>query len=200
MNRQTRSLPCAFQTRTEGEDMYIEGMFAVFDSIYNIAPGMSESVAPGAFSNSIGGDVRALINHDTTLVLGRTTAGTLELREEPTGLWGRVKVNPNDQEAVNAYERVKRGDVSQCSIGFDILSEDTEIRDDGSVHWTIRDVKLWEVSVCTFPAYEETAISARADQVEEIRKRQAQAWREKQINRLKGETHGAESNHAPQED
>lgn len=200
MNRQTRSVPCDFQTRAEGDDYFIEGYFAVFDSVYNIAPGMSESIASGAFSSSMGGDVRALINHDTTLVMGRTTAGTLELREDERGLWGRIAVNPNDRAAVDAFERVKRGDVTQCSIGFDILSEDTDVRDDGSVHWTIRDVHLWEVSVCTFPAYEETAISARADQVEEIKKREAQAWREKTMARLRGEKDGIEGNHAPQED
>lgn len=200
MNRQTRSVPCEFKTRAEGDEYFIEGYFAVFNSVYNIAPGMSESIAPGAFGNTIGGDVRALINHDTTLVLGRTTAGTLELREDDRGLWGRIAINPNDRSALDAFERVKRGDVTQCSIGFDILSEDTDISEDGSVHWTIREVKLWEVSVCTFPAYEETAISARADQVAEIRKREAQAWREKQMTRLKGEKDGSESNHAPQED
>ena len=170
--------------------MIIEGYFAVFDSVYEIAPGMSESIASGAFSNSIGGDVRALINHDTTLVLGRTAAHTLELREDTRGLWGRVSVNPNDRAAVDAYERVKRGDVSQCSIGFEIVSEDTDYRDDGSVHWTIRDLKLWEVSVCTFPAYAETNISARADQKAEIEKRRLQAWREKTVKKLKGDHDG----------
>lgn len=186
MIRQLRSVPAEFQTREDGDELIIEGYFAVFNSTYEIAPGMSESVAPGAFSDSVSGDVRALINHDTTLVLGRTSAHTLELREDTRGLWGRVIVNPNDGDAMNAYARVKRGDVSQCSIGFDILSENTDIRDDGSVHWTIEDVKLWEVSICTFPAYEETNIAARSDQREEILKREAQAWREKAINRLKG--------------
>ncbi len=186
MNKQLRSLPCEFQTRDDDGNMTIEGYFAVFEpSKYEIAPGMSESIAAGAFSSSIGGDIRALINHDTTLVLGRTNAHTLELREDTHGLWGRILVNPNDRAAVDAYERVKRGDVSQCSIGFEIRSEDTDIRDDGSVHWTIKDVKLWEVSVCTFPAYEETNIAARADQKAEIEKRQLQAWREKMTKKLK---------------
>lgn len=185
--RQVRSLPCEFQTREEGEEMRIDGYFAVFEpSTYEIAPGMSESIAQGAFSSSIGGDVRALINHDTTLVLGRTKAHTLELREDSHGLWGSILINPKDRSAVDVYERVKRGDVSQCSFGFDILSEDTEIREDGSVHWTIKDVKLWEISCVTFPAYEETNISARAEQRDEIMKRQAQAWRERMKKRLEG--------------
>lgn len=100
--RQLRSVPAEFQTREDGDDLIIEGYFAVFNSNYEIAPGMSESIASGAFSNSISGDVRALINHDTTLVLGRTAAHTLELREDTHGLWGRIVINPNDSDAMNA--------------------------------------------------------------------------------------------------
>jgi len=185
--RQVRSVPTQFQTREDGEKLSIEGYFAVFNSNYEIAPGMSESIAAGAFSNTISGDIRALINHDTTLVLGRTKAGTLELREDTHGLWGHIDINPNDVDAMNLYERVKRGDVDQCSFGFDIRSEDTDINEDGSIHWTIKDVELYEVSCCTFPAYTETNISARTEQRDQIREREAQAWREK----MKGVLHGA---------
>ena len=136
---------------------------------------MTESVAPGAFTNSLSGDIRALINHDTTLVLGRTSAHTFELREDAHGLWGRININPNDSDAMNLYERVKRGDVSGCSFGFFPVSEETEIRDDGSVHWTITDVDLYECSACSFPAYQETNITARSEQRNEILKRKKDA-------------------------
>ena len=76
--RQVRSVPTEFNTREDGEKLLIEGYFAVFDSNYEIAPGMSESIRSGAFSDTISGDIRALINHDTTLVLGRTKANTLQ--------------------------------------------------------------------------------------------------------------------------
>lgn len=184
-DRQVRTAQTSFQTREDGENLLIEGYFAVFNSNYEIGPGMSESIAPGAFASSISGDIRALINHDTTLVLGRTKAGTLELREDSHGLWGSIKVNPNDRDALNLYERVKRGDVDQCSFGFNIRSEDTDIREDGSVHWTIKDVELFEVSACTFPAYEETNISAREKDRDAILKREAEAWRGKMKERLK---------------
>lgn len=194
--RQTRSIASNFNTREDGEDLSIEGYFAVFNSNYDIGPGMSESIAPGAFTNTLAGDIRALVNHDTTLVLGRTSAHTLELREDEHGLWGRISINPKDSDALNLYERVKRGDVSQCSFGFEIVSEDTEIRDD-EVHWTIEEVRLHEVSCCTFPAYESTNISARESQREELLKREADAWRTKMKERLKN---GTESNHAEEED
>lgn len=186
--RQVRSAPTEFSTREENDSLAIEGYFAVFDSNYEIFDGMSESIAPGAFSSSIAGDIRALVNHDTTLVLGRTKAGTLQLREDNHGLWGHIDINPKDGDAMNLYERVKRGDVNQCSFGFDIREEETEFRQDGSVHWTIKDVELYEVSCCTFPAYEETNISARTAQRDTIRKRELDAWRAAQKERLK---HGA---------
>jgi len=172
--RQVRSIASDFKTREDGEEKRIEGYFAIFNSNYQISNDMSESVAPGAFANTLGGDIRALIDHETMYVLGRNQAGTLELREDSHGLWGSILLNPNDQDAMNLYARVQRGDVNQCSFGFDILSEDTDIREDGSVHWTIKEVKLYEVSVCTFPAYAETSVQARNNDYEDLRKRKVE--------------------------
>lgn len=175
--RQLRTVATQFATREDGDAPHIEGYFAVFNSTYEIAPGMSESIAPGAFSQTLAGDVRALVNHDTTLVLGRTKAHTLRLTEDERGLWGDVEINPKDRSAMDLYERVKRGDVDQCSFGFEIVKEDTEVRDDGSIHWTIREVKLYEVSACTFPAYEATNISARERERDHIMARSLEAWK-----------------------
>ena len=187
-NRQLRTASTEFQTREDGENLFIEGYFAVFNSNYDLGFGMSESIAPGAFTETLADDIRALVNHDTTLVLGRTSAHTLEVRQDEHGLWGKVTINPNDQDAMNLYARVQRGDVSQCSIGFDILDEETEYRDNGDVHWTIKQVKLYEVSACTFPAYEETAIAARAKDKEELQKRATEAWKANMKKRIKGGT------------
>lgn len=189
--RQVRSIASNFKTREDGEEKRIEGYFAVFNSIYEIAPGMTESIAPGAFSETLDGDIRALTDHETMYVLGRNGASTLELREDDKGLWGSILINPNDQDAMNLYARVERGDVNQCSFGFDILSEETDFREDGSVHWTITSVKLYEVSVCTFPAYAETSVEARKEQREQIIKRQNEAWRAEMMSKLKGESKDA---------
>ena len=182
--RQLRSVCTQFETREDDGALHISGYFAVFGSDYEIGPGMSESIAPGAFTKTLGGDIRGLTNHDTTLVLGRTKAGTLTLREDSHGLWGDVIVNPNDGDAMNTYERVKRGDVDQCSFGFDIVDEETEFREDGSVHWTIREVVLYEVSVCTFPAYKETNISARAAQRDKLMADRLDDWKQARKARL----------------
>lgn len=185
--KQTRSLQTELTTRAEvdGQEMYIEGYFAVFGRETELWPGAFEEIAPGAFDETLSNDIRALINHDTTLVLGRTKAGTLELKTDNYGLWGRVKINPNDTDAVNLYERVKRGDVDQCSFGFNITSEETDWRDDGTVKWTITGIDLHEVSVVTFPAYEDTGVQARKEAVEQHRERLLEARKTKLKERLR---------------
>lgn len=188
---QIRGFLSEFKVREDGEQPTIEGYFAVFNSTYDMGWGMSESIAPGAFTKALSNDVRALINHDTTLVLGRSSAHTLELREDSHGLWGKITINPKDSDAMNLYERVKRGDVDQCSFGFNIVSEETDFREDGTVHWTITEADLHEVSVCTFPAYEETAVSARKHDLDEIKKRKADKWRTEMRNKLKGANENA---------
>lgn len=172
--KQTRSLQTNITaTRAEQDsEMYIEGYFAVFNTETELWRGAFESISPGAFDETLSNDIRALINHDTSLVLGRNKAGTLELKVDSHGLWGRIKINPNDTDAVNLYERVKRGDVDQCSFGFNVIEEETEWRDDGTVKWTLKKIDLHEVSVVTFPAYEGTGVQARKTEVEQHKKRQ----------------------------
>lgn len=160
--RQFRSAPVTFQTRSDENGPVIAGYFAVFNNPTELWHGCIEQIAPGAFSSSLGGDVRALIDHDTRLVIGRTVAGTLSLREDATGLYGEIKINEHDSDAMNLYARVQRGDVSQCSFGFDIVAEDYVVSSDGQTcTWTVRDTVLYEVSVVTFPAYEATSVEAR---------------------------------------
>lgn len=183
---QVRSTQSKFETREADGEMYISGYFAVFNSEYEMWPGAVESIADTAFDGALADDIRCLIDHETRLVLGRNKAGTLTLKVDARGLWGEVRINPNDQDAVNLYERVKRGDVDQCSFGFDILDEEFEDRGD-SVKWTIKKVKLYEVSVVTFPAYEETSVSARKRQLGEIKQRSIEAWKQRTLKKLKGE-------------
>ena len=169
---QTRMFATRMKARAEPDEseMILEADFAVFGKETELWKGAFEEIAPGAFAKTLSDDIRALINHDTTLVLGRTKAGTLVLEETDKVLRGMIYINPSDTDAVNLYERVKRGDIDQCSFGFDILDEETEWRDDGTVKWTIKEVKLYEVSPVTFPAYEDTAVQARSKEVEKRKK------------------------------
>lgn len=185
--RQMRCRMSEFKTREEQTgDLYISGYFSVFNSIYEIWPGATESIADTAFDGALSDDIRCLINHDATYVLGRNKAGTLTLRTDSRGLWGEVKINTKDQDALNLYERVKRGDVDQCSFGFDILEEEFEDRGN-TVHWTIKKVKLYEVSVVTFPAYTDTSVTARSKQLEDIRKKSVEVFKKRMRSKMKGE-------------
>lgn len=176
-----------FQTREENGSRYIDGYFAVFNSEYWIGSTAYETIDPGAFVLERDRDVRALTNHDTTLVLGRTTAGTLELHVDGRGLFGSILINEKDQDAVNTYERVRRGDVNQCSFGFNILKDAVERRADGLTVFHLEEVELYEVSICTFPAYPETSVSAREADLETLRRRENEIWRAEALARVKGE-------------
>lgn len=176
----------AIETRADEEkNPEIAGYFAVFDEVYEIFEGYAERIDPHAFDKSINGDIRALTDHNTAKVLGRTTAGTLSLKVDERGLYGVIAVNPNDREAMDLYARVKRGDVNQCSFGFVIDKARDDYRNDGSILTTITDLTLFEVSVCTFPAYESTGVEARA---KEAHAHALEAWRESMRKRLEPET------------
>lgn len=171
-----RNLGVDLQTRElkaddEPVERVIEGYFSVFNSETELFPGAFEEIAPGAFDNTLSNDIRALINHDTAFVLGRNKSNTLDLKVDSRGLWGTIEINENDSDAVNLYERVKRGDVDSCSFGFNILKEDTDYREDGSIKWTIREIDLHEVSIVTFPAYDDTSVQARMKQAEKMQER-----------------------------
>lgn len=176
---------------SEDGNLYLEGYFARYDDVYTITEGATESIAPGAFAESCKGDVRALYNHNTDIILGRTSAGTLTLKDTDVGLWGSILINQKDSQAMDAYQRISRGDVTGCSFGFDIPEggQTVTVREDGSVHWTINRVDpLYEVSPVVFPAYEATSIEARMRELDDIRAKAAEAWRIRQKERLH---HGA---------
>ena len=181
--RQFRASNVQFATREADGEKRIEGYFSVFDSDYTLFDGCTESVDAHAFDGELNGDVRCLIDHDTRLVLGRTTAGTLTLRTDEHGLFGSVLINQDDTDAMNLSARVQRGDVNQCSFGFDILDEEVEQRG-SETHFTIKKVKLYEVSCVTFPAYESTSIAARKADIENSRKRQTEIWKNAMKERM----------------
>ena len=187
---------------TESGNPVIEGYFARFGDIYQLFDGATESIARGAFDDCLNGDIRALYNHNADLVLARTTAGTMQVRQDENGLWGRIELDPDDTDAMNVYRRIARGSISGCSFGFDIEEEERTVNADGSVHWTITKVNpLFEISPCVFPAYQGTSISARQAEFDsankEFRQRKNAAWKERMKERLK---HGTESTDAQKED
>ena len=158
MNKEIRS--CVAELRADEHDGKIRGYAAVFDSLSEDLGGFREQIAHGAFSDTLGADVRALWNHDANFVLGRTTSGTLTLREDSHGL--AIEIDPPDtQQAKDLLISIRRGDVSQMSFGFYTQDDAWEQRDGENIR-TLRKVELFDVSPVTYPAYQDTSVAVRS--------------------------------------
>jgi len=167
------------------DELIIDGYFALYENETELFEGSYEIITKGAFDNTLNNDIRALWNHDTQFVLGRNKSGTLELKTDDKGLFATVRL-PNTQYARDLYELVSRGDVDQASFGFNILAEDLEELASGGYRWRINEIDLHEISVVTFPAYENTSVSARSRQIEDIKKRKIEEKRNALKKRMEG--------------
>lgn len=165
------------------DEMIIEGYFALYEQETELYEGIFEVISKGAFDNTLGNDIRALWNHNTQYVLGRNKSGSLEIKADDKGLFAIIKL-PKTQYAEDLHELVKRGDVDQCSFGFNILDEEIEELASGGYRWRIKDIDLHEISVVTFPAYENTSVQARSKQVEQLQERKLQEKRSALLKRL----------------
>jgi len=136
----------------------LEGYAATFGSVANIGT-FQERIAPGAFANSLSGDILALLDHDPGKVLGRSRTGTLRLSEDAQGLAFSLDV-PDTSAGRDVLALAERGDLGGMSFGF-LVPEGGE-QWDGNTR-TLRSVDLHEISVVSaWPAYEGTEIALRA--------------------------------------
>ena len=147
---------------SEGDDMTLEGYAAVYNSETDLGH-FREVIKPGAFDDVLDNDVRALINHDPNLILGRTTNGTLELSVDERGLKYKVKLG-DQQYAKDFYESVKRGDISQSSFAFTI--DEQSWNEERTVRSVDKVRQLLDVSPVTYPAYAAATVQARDQQLE----------------------------------
>jgi HK97 family phage prohead protease len=165
MKREVRTIKASeLRARQENDQTVIEGYAARYNTLsHDLYPGIGlyERLMPGTFTRALREkqDVRHLINHDASLLLGRTASGTTELFEDARGLQFRT-VLPDTQYARDLAVSIKRGDIDECSFGFiptkvqwseekDADGNDIDVRN-------VSDVDLFDVSTVTFPAYPET--------------------------------------------
>jgi HK97 family phage prohead protease len=153
----------------EEETLILEGHAAVFGQEAEICGLFIESISPGAFRKTlIERDQVALWDHDTGKPLARKSAGTLELSEDETGLAVVIRMSPDIEWQSGAYQSVKRGDVTGMSFGFEVVKQTwTEGKNGALDRRDIQEVRLYEVSPATIPAYEGTNLQARAKSIYE---------------------------------
>lgn len=134
------------------EGRTVEGYASVFNSMSEDLGGFREIILPGAFSEVLDNDVRALYNHDSNYLLARTTSGTLELKEDDKGLYYRFKM-PNTSYGNDMLELFRRGDLSQSSFGFTVERDSWKLEEGQHVRYIERVGSLFDVSPVVYPAY-----------------------------------------------
>lgn len=156
----------------EGKPAKIVGYAAVYGT-QSEDIGFRETISKGAFEGADTSDVRALFNHDSSKILGRTKSGTLRVSADEVGLRYEIDV-PNTTYAADLLESMQRGDVNQSSFAFSDVDDKWEERD-GIWYREIMQIRqLYDVSPVTYPAYSDTSVALRsldkvkADKAEDV--------------------------------
>lgn len=150
------------EVRSDDGENRISGYAAVFHRLSENMGGFREKILPGAFDNVLNDDVRALINHQSSLILGRTKADTLQLSVDDKGLHYRIDP-PDTQYAKDLIASIRRGDITQSSFSFQIEDDNWNEDDDGRLIRTIKSFKrLFDIAPVTYPAYPDTTVAARS--------------------------------------
>lgn len=155
----------------DDEEMKIQGYALRFNEESNLLGEFYEVISPEALEEADMSDVRMLINHDQNYVIGRTTAGTLDLEVTEEGLYFRCTLPPTSY-ARDIYENIKLGNVSQCSFGMVVGSDGDsfERRDDGIFKRTINKIQsIFDCSVVSFPAYNSSSVEPALRSIEHIK-------------------------------
>lgn len=161
--------PVALRAAADGKASKFTGYAALYNSrssnLGSADHPFIEIIAPGAFDDVLKDDVRALFNHDSNLVLGRSKKGdgTARLFTDERGLGFEIDV-PDTQLGRDLKVSVERGDIDQNSFAFRIAKDgDKWVEENGVITRTIKRVaELFDVSIVTYPAYPDTAVAVRS--------------------------------------
>jgi len=147
--------------RADGGVATAAGYAALFNTPADIGGMFREVIAPGAFADSLKtADVRALIDHDTGRVIGRSSAGTLKLKEDEFGLNVEIAL-PDTTDGRDLAVQLERGDISGMSFAFRATHDEWDETTTPPTR-TIHAMDLLEVSAVAFPAYDETSLALRS--------------------------------------
>ncbi|MFP4878290.1 HK97 family phage prohead protease [Mammaliicoccus sciuri] len=157
----------------ESNKMFIEGYALKYNTWSEDLGGFKETISPDALNETDLTDVRCLVDHIPSQIIGRTTAGTLKLTKDKIGLKYRCEL-PNTNYAKDLYENMRLGNINQCSFGFMLSEDGDEMRFDKNNNIYQRTLKnisqLTDVSVVTYPAYKDTDVAPALRSIEMIEK------------------------------
>lgn len=159
----------------DDEEMKIQGYALRFGEESNLLGEFYEVISPEALEDADMSDVRMLIDHNSSYVIGRTTAGTLDLEVTEEGLYFRCTL-PNTSYARDVYENIKLGNIRECSFGMVVGSDGDsfERRDDGIFKRTINKIQtIFDCSVVSFPAYSSSSVEPALRSIEHIKQEES---------------------------
>lgn len=158
------------------EKRNVTGHAAVYNSYSVDMGGWREVINSGAFTNAIRtSEVVALFNHNTDQLLGRTSSGTLKLSEDSKGLFYDLQM---PESRADLIELIERGDLTKNSFAFTVKTAAWEMRDGIETRVISEIDKLYDVSLVTTPAYQDTSLALRS--LKEFRG--ARASEKKEVN------------------
>jgi HK97 family phage prohead protease len=164
----------------DGEPTTLTGYAAVFGQetiIRSKDEEWREIIAPTAFDEALGrGDVIAAVNHDSSMVLGRSKAGTLKLTVDRIGLRYDVKL-PNTSLGRDTVENVRNGNLPGSSFKFAVLKDGLRVQQARGGDLPLIEIRqvqrLIDVGPVVFPAYGGTTVSVRSGIEDLLREHQA---------------------------
>jgi HK97 family phage prohead protease len=163
IKREFRVISQRIAVDTSSDKPKVSGYAARFNELSEDLGGFRELIAPGAFTDTLTGspDIRALIDHDSAKVIGRTTSGTLNLTQDDQGLAFTCEL-PATSYGRDLAISMERGDITGCSFGFYCNDDKWNADDSGNVVRTLLGIDLFEVTVCAFPAYPSSSAQVRS--------------------------------------
>jgi len=173
MKRFPNERAVTIESRDDGTQT-ITGYAAVFHRAedagteYALMSDYVERIQPGAFDRALdeAQDVRALFNHDASMILGRASAGTLRMSVDATGLRYEVDV-PDTTLGRDLATSIQRGDVTGSSFSFSVPDKGAEIersKDSGLTVRNLVNLNLHDVGPVSFPAYAATSTALRSEE------------------------------------
>lgn len=188
MEKETRAGNITEVRSNDDNDMFIEGYALKFDTWSENLGGFKETISKRALQNTDLSDVRCLVDHLPSQIIGRTTAGTLDLTVDDVGLKYRCKL-PNTTFARDLYENMRVGNINQCSFGFMLDEKGDDMRFDeneGIYKRTLKAIReLTDVSVVTYPAYKDTDVKPALRSIENFKHEKRKNEIRQRIEKLK---------------